>query len=88
MIVNQVYDNNFINEAGFLTEELYFSDIISNDTQEVLFNIFEDESTKPEHYKEVMLGIMFELIDELEEEDKIEGQANLDKTVNTYRAGD
>ena len=88
MIVDQVYDNKFINDAGFLSEDLFFSDIVSMELQEVLFDLFDDEHTKSEHYKEVMLEIMFEIFEELEDVNKVEGQLILDKTTNIEHEND
>ena len=36
LIVNRVYENRFINEAGFLTEDLPFSGIVREDMQEMV----------------------------------------------------
>ena len=55
MVIEQVYDTKFINEQGFLSEDLYFSDIVDPDTEEMLFEVGDD---KPVKYKDEMLTIM------------------------------
>ena len=72
MVIERVYDTKFINEQGFLSEDLYFSDIVDPDTEEMLVEVGED---KPGKYKDEMLTIMRDCMTRLEtEEDANEAQ--------------
>ena len=66
LIVERVYDTKFLNEQGFLSEDLFFNDIVSNDTQELLF---EEGGDDPQDYKDEMLAIMNVCISWIKSED-------------------
>ena len=85
-IAEQVYDTRFVNELGFLSEDLNFKEIVSEDTQEMLFDWCGD---RPEAYKKEMLKIMANCIPPLtSEEDKKEAKMSYKKIENIEHESD
>ena len=68
MVIERVYDTKFINEQGFLSEDLYFRDFVDPDTEEMLFEVGED---KPAMYKDEMLSIMRDCMTRLKSEEDV-----------------
>ena len=68
MVIERVYDTKYINDQGFRSEDLHFSDFVDPDTEEMLFEAGEDKTVK---YKDEMLTIMRDCMIRLEAEEDV-----------------
>ena len=72
-----MYNTKFLNEQGFLSEDLHFNGIVSDETQELLF---EEGGDDPQDFKDEMLAIMKVCISWMKpEDDKREAEHYYDK---------